>query len=171
MTAWSPKNFGLNQIKSFPKFQHSALHLETMLICGIKQKTSILRGNSARSLSLLHTPSLRAPRQSLSRDLRRLVSTGAQTSPSLSSHSSHSFSSSRPVMTAQKIDGTAIAKAIREKINASIHQRQQSNPRYKPSLVIIQGICILALSLDKSNIAQWEIDLIPVRREYRLKVR
>ncbi|KAE9963816.1 hypothetical protein EG328_011029 [Venturia inaequalis] len=41
-------------------------------------------------------------------------------------------------MTAQKIDGTAIAKSIREKINASIHQKQQSNPRYKPSLVIIQ---------------------------------
>ncbi|KAF2399594.1 FTHFS-domain-containing protein [Trichodelitschia bisporula] len=39
---------------------------------------------------------------------------------------------------AQKIDGTAIAKDIREKIHAHIGQKQQTNPRYKPSLVIIQ---------------------------------
>jgi methylenetetrahydrofolate dehydrogenase (NADP+)/methenyltetrahydrofolate cyclohydrolase/formyltetrahydrofolate synthetase len=43
-------------------------------------------------------------------------------------------------MTAQKLDGTAIAKAIREKLNGDIQQKQQTNPRYKPSLVIIQGI-------------------------------
>ena len=48
------------------------------------------------------------------------------------------FSSSTTVMMAEKIDGTAIAKSIREKINAEIKQTQASNPRYKPSLVIIQ---------------------------------
>jgi methylenetetrahydrofolate dehydrogenase (NADP+)/methenyltetrahydrofolate cyclohydrolase/formyltetrahydrofolate synthetase len=44
-------------------------------------------------------------------------------------------------MTAQKIDGTAIARSIREKIHADIQEKQQTNPRYKPSLVIVQGIC------------------------------
>jgi len=41
-------------------------------------------------------------------------------------------------MTAQKIDGTAIAKGIRERLGAKINERQQQNPRYKPSLKIVQ---------------------------------
>jgi hypothetical protein len=42
-------------------------------------------------------------------------------------------------MTATKIDGTAIAKKIREKLHAQIEHTQKTNPRYKPSLKIIQG--------------------------------
>ena len=41
-------------------------------------------------------------------------------------------------MAAERIDGTAIAKAIREKISSDIRQIQRTNPRYKPSLTIIQ---------------------------------
>ena len=41
-------------------------------------------------------------------------------------------------MAATKIDGTAIAKSIRERINAEIRKTQETNPRYKPSLKIIQ---------------------------------
>ncbi|KAL8826940.1 MAG: hypothetical protein Q9191_003495 [Dirinaria sp. TL-2023a] len=41
-------------------------------------------------------------------------------------------------MAAAKIDGTSIAKSIRERINADIKKVQESNPRYKPSLRIIQ---------------------------------
>ena len=41
-------------------------------------------------------------------------------------------------MAAEKIDGTAIAKTIREKINADIKKTQEINPRFKPSLTIIQ---------------------------------
>ena len=41
-------------------------------------------------------------------------------------------------MTATKIDGTAIAKSIREKIAKDIAEKQAKNSRYKPSLVIIQ---------------------------------
>lgn len=41
-------------------------------------------------------------------------------------------------MTASKIDGTAIAKHIRERISRDIADKQAKNPRYKPSLVIIQ---------------------------------
>ncbi|MCJ1382073.1 tetrahydrofolate synthase [Xylographa soralifera] len=41
-------------------------------------------------------------------------------------------------MAAERIDGTAIAKAIRERINADIKKTQAKNPRYKPSLTIVQ---------------------------------
>ena len=41
-------------------------------------------------------------------------------------------------MTAEKIDGTAIAQSIRGKINAEIKKSQETNPRYKPSLTIVQ---------------------------------
>ena len=41
-------------------------------------------------------------------------------------------------MVAANIDGTAIAKSIRERINADIKKTQETNPRYKPSLKIIQ---------------------------------
>ncbi|KAL8947308.1 MAG: hypothetical protein Q9222_006395 [Ikaeria aurantiellina] len=48
------------------------------------------------------------------------------------------FSSSAKSMMAERIDGTAIAKAIREKINSGIQRTQMTNPRYKPSLTIVQ---------------------------------
>ena len=41
-------------------------------------------------------------------------------------------------MTATKIDGTAIAKGIRERLHKEILETQKNNPRYKPSLKIIQ---------------------------------
>ncbi|KAL1388742.1 formate--tetrahydrofolate ligase-domain-containing protein [Phyllosticta capitalensis] len=41
-------------------------------------------------------------------------------------------------MAAQKIDGNAVAKSIREKLHAEIDQKQANNPRYKPALRIIQ---------------------------------
>jgi methylenetetrahydrofolate dehydrogenase (NADP+) / methenyltetrahydrofolate cyclohydrolase / formyltetrahydrofolate synthetase len=42
-------------------------------------------------------------------------------------------------MAAAKIDGTAIAKKIREGLATEILERQKSNPRFRPSLRIIQG--------------------------------
>ncbi|KAF2186153.1 FTHFS-domain-containing protein [Zopfia rhizophila CBS 207.26] len=41
-------------------------------------------------------------------------------------------------MTATKIDGTAIARGIRERLGEQIKKKQESNPRYKPSLKIVQ---------------------------------
>jgi len=41
-------------------------------------------------------------------------------------------------MTATKIDGNAIAKSLRERISQDIAAKQSKNPRYQPSLVIIQ---------------------------------
>jgi len=58
------------------------------------------------------------------------------TSKPLSQH--RSFASTIRAMTANKIDGTAIAKSIRERIAGEIKERQQINPRYKPSLTIVQ---------------------------------
>jgi hypothetical protein len=49
------------------------------------------------------------------------------------------FSGTAFRMTATKIDGTAIAKSIREKLGAKIKDRQDLNPRYRPSLKIVQG--------------------------------
>jgi methylenetetrahydrofolate dehydrogenase (NADP+)/methenyltetrahydrofolate cyclohydrolase/formyltetrahydrofolate synthetase len=41
-------------------------------------------------------------------------------------------------MVGTKIDGTAIAKKIRERLHAEIKQAQETNPRFKPSLKILQ---------------------------------
>ncbi|KAF2260922.1 FTHFS-domain-containing protein [Lojkania enalia] len=48
------------------------------------------------------------------------------------------FSSRSPLMTATKIDGTAIARSIRERLGEQIKKRQETNPRYRPSLKIVQ---------------------------------
>jgi methylenetetrahydrofolate dehydrogenase (NADP+)/methenyltetrahydrofolate cyclohydrolase/formyltetrahydrofolate synthetase len=50
-------------------------------------------------------------------------------------------------MTATKIDGTAIAKKIREKLHTKIVETQKTNPRYKPSLKIIQGMLAARICL------------------------
>jgi methylenetetrahydrofolate dehydrogenase (NADP+)/methenyltetrahydrofolate cyclohydrolase/formyltetrahydrofolate synthetase len=42
-------------------------------------------------------------------------------------------------MSATKIDGTAVAKKIRERLHHEITERRKTNPRYQPSLRIIQG--------------------------------
>ncbi|EME82612.1 uncharacterized protein MYCFIDRAFT_163981 [Pseudocercospora fijiensis CIRAD86] len=49
-----------------------------------------------------------------------------------------SFSSTAAKMTAAKIDGTAIAKSLRQRISKEVTEKQAKNLRYKPSLVIIQ---------------------------------
>ncbi|KAI5805832.1 formate--tetrahydrofolate ligase-domain-containing protein [Geopyxis carbonaria] len=41
-------------------------------------------------------------------------------------------------MVAEKIDGIAIARRIRERINQEIATKQKTSPRYKPSLTIVQ---------------------------------
>lgn len=51
-----------------------------------------------------------------------------------------SSASSYPTMTAMKLDGTAIAKKIRERLAGEIAEKQKSNPRFKPCLKIIQGL-------------------------------
>lgn len=61
--------------------------------------------------------------------------------------SSRYLSHTRPNMAGSKIDGTSIAKGIREKLNAQIKKTQETNPRYKPALVIIQGTSFKAPSM------------------------
>lgn len=52
------------------------------------------------------------------------------------------FSSSATVMAAAKIDGTAIARKVREGLRAEIEEKNGVNPRFQPSLKIIQGACV-----------------------------
>lgn len=52
------------------------------------------------------------------------------------------FSSSAAVMAATKIDGTAIARKVRERLHAEIAEKKSVNPRFQPSLKIIQGACV-----------------------------
>ena len=42
-------------------------------------------------------------------------------------------------MVATKIDGTAIAKKIRDGLNEEIKKKQSVSPNFKPALTIIQG--------------------------------
>lgn len=99
-------------------------------------------------------------RQHLSGSSRRLASAdGARLAPPPSSHlltptttltlrprhGVHSFrflstSPSTAAMAATKIDGTAIAKKIRERLRSEIAQVRDTNPRFRPSLKIIQGV-------------------------------
>lgn len=57
-----------------------------------------------------------------------------------SAQSTRAFSSTSIVMADTKIDGTAIAKDIRERLKAEIAKIQETNPRFKPGLVIFQGL-------------------------------
>jgi hypothetical protein len=88
---------------------------------------------------------LHIPRGALS-SLLPLSTFSTYTRPLLSAQAAYSrddqhasFSSTSIAMTAKKIDGTAIAKSIRERLQTEIQNTQKTNPRFKPSLKIIQG--------------------------------
>ncbi|KAH8720333.1 C-1-tetrahydrofolate synthase, cytoplasmic [Beauveria bassiana] len=76
----------------------------------------------------------------VSSSLRRpCASLSAQSSPFSSSRGTGRFFSTTPAaMVATKLDGNAIAKSIRERIGREIAERQKLNPRYRPSLKIVQ---------------------------------
>ena len=85
------------------------------LLCSLRPRP---RGFQAKSLSTIFP----APRNSSQLELRAARHTHTTTA----------------AMTATKIDGTAIAKSIRERIAKDIADKQAKNDRFKPSLVIIQ---------------------------------
>lgn len=60
-----------------------------------------------------------------------------------------SFATTAAAMVATKLDGNSIAKAIRERLGAEIAEKQQQNPRYRPSLRIIQGMAARARQQDR----------------------
>ncbi|OAA37185.1 C-1-tetrahydrofolate synthase [Metarhizium rileyi] len=107
--------------------------------------------SSLSAVSSLSSPSSLPSTSSTS----RFYSTAAKASLSLPRRPDHPGSSSlatysttfcRPrfstsasaAMTARILDGTAVAKSIRERIGAEIVEKQKLNPRYRPSLKIIQ---------------------------------
>jgi len=88
------------------------------------------------SLSFNQLPSARGDRRSIVRSSAPSPpSCGFLIPPVTASH--RNFCSS--AVMASKIDGTAIAKSIREGLKAEIEKAQESNPRFKPNLVIFQG--------------------------------
>ena len=100
-------------------------------------------GASASSvLALRHISKSRGRNLRFSRSLLFTPTSSTSTSnfSPLYTPQNRQFSSTPFAMTATKIDGTAIAKSIRERLHAEIEATQKANPRYKPSLKIIQGI-------------------------------
>lgn len=111
----------------------------TLPRCAVSSKNFLCRLRSQRYFSYIF-PSLTSLLLGTSRHYfagRVVDSPGSKTFPK-SSLPRRSFSSTSTVMTATKIDGTAIAKSIREGLKAEIAKIQESNPRFKPSLVIFQ---------------------------------
>lgn len=74
---------------------------------------------------------------------------------SLSSASSRAFSSSAAAMAAERIDGTAIAKKVREQLKADIAEKKGINPRFQPCLKIIQGMFTFQALLHPAGISQY----------------
>lgn len=99
-------------------FPPAGLGMSAQLICASRHARSSARGSNLIFVKSCATTPLRVPRQFTTRG----------------------FSSTPRAMTATKIDGTAIAKSIRERIAGEIKQKQENNPRYKPSLTIVQGM-------------------------------
>lgn len=64
--------------------------------------------------------------------------------PSSSSHL-RQFSTSPTTMAAVRLDGTALAKSIREALHSEIAEKQKANPLFQPSLKIIQGMNLFSL--------------------------
>lgn len=91
---------------------------------------SALRGVCLSPVSLLHRSSVSSKQFPVHRG-------------SLVVSRSRSFSISAANMAGSKIDGTAIAKDIREKLKNEIAELQEKNSRFKPNLVIYQGMSSL----------------------------
>ncbi|KGQ09215.1 C-1-tetrahydrofolate synthase, cytoplasmic [Beauveria bassiana D1-5] len=97
----------------------------------------------------------------VSSSLRRpCASLSAQSSPFSSSRGTGRFFSTTPAaMVATKLDGNAIAKSIRERIGREIAERQKLNPRYRPSLKIVQGTYV-RMKLKAAQEANIDCELI-----------
>ena len=122
-----------------------------MLVCGFQQFEKSLRTSH---ITKRPCPSILYPRKAAliaivtgHRSIALLSSIHASTEAHKRAHSqvrqlaqtSTSCSpAAPPAMAATKIDGTGIAKSIRERICTDIKKAQETNPRYQPSLKIVQ---------------------------------
>ena len=122
-----------------------------MLVCGFRQFEKSLRTSH---ITKRPCPSILYPRKAAlitivtgHRSIALLSSIYASTEAHKRAHSqvrqlaqtSTSYSpAAPPAMAATKIDGTGIAKSIRERICTDIKKAQETNPRYQPSLKIVQ---------------------------------
>ena len=122
-----------------------------MLVCGFQQFEKSLRTSH---ITKRPCPSILYPRKAAlitivtgHRSIALLSSIHASTEAHKRAHSqvrqlaptSTSCLPAAPrAMAATKIDGTGIAKSIRERICTDIKKAQETNPRYQPSLKIVQ---------------------------------
>lgn len=120
----------------------------TLFTTGAAVSTSTLPSSSLLTAS----PDLASPYSSASYSSRSF-STNCRLRPALANLPSSAsltttattvprrhFSRTYPAMVAQKLDGNAIAKTIRERLATEIAEKQKINPRYTPCLKIIQGM-------------------------------
>jgi hypothetical protein len=80
-------------------------------------------------------------------------------------------------MAATKIDGTAIARRVRERLQAEIAEKKAINPRFQPNLKIIQGaLHILSPEKNPSCVTnrrlppQWVTAPTPVSTTHRYPI-
>ncbi len=111
--------------------------------CGAGRQTASFRGCASNAVAVRR---FLAPRKALFSPLSSLLAFSTYTRRLLSTRLKHahngqqtSFSSTSLAMSSKNIDGTAIAKSIRERLCVEIKNTQKVNPRFKPSLKIIQG--------------------------------
>ncbi|CAG8955590.1 hypothetical protein HYFRA_00009544 [Hymenoscyphus fraxineus] len=92
------------------------------------------------SASLHQHPAVVAPRGSFTPTCSSPSTSSSFSSPPVSTSPKPQRDDTRITsnMTATKIDGTAIAKAIRARLRSEIEETQKTDPSYKPSLKIIQ---------------------------------
>lgn len=94
---------------------------------------------STRKTFLLSAPPIRsAVSEPCLREQYRSLNGCELSSPFHQGRAFRAVSSKSAIMAAGRIDGNAIAKAIRDRISANIKKTQEANPRYKPSLTIVQ---------------------------------
>jgi len=124
---------------------YNQLSTNIMFVTRVRPVTALrlVRANSASASRNItshfpsyHQPSLRF-RYSTASPAQNVTNTSVGSS--LSNNLFQGTGRAGGKMSAQKIDGTALAQRIRKGLNETIRQKQAKNDRYKPSLVILQG--------------------------------
>jgi hypothetical protein len=118
---------------SVPMFAASHRRNELMLdVLQLALQHSATAHNGLLSSSAL--PALVATRHSFKAVSPRNFARYSREAPS-----ARLFSTGSPNMASNKIDGTAIAKKIRDRLASEIAEKKKHNAQYQPSLKIIQG--------------------------------
>ena len=131
---WDPRSSEIRRLMHPP-----LLRISTSTACHIRRCSTLSYAAYQSSLlSGLSTAKTTAKRRRRINRHSTPNSLGVNDSIAAVAQNKRQASSKTRNMAAEKIDGTAIAKSIRERISADIKKKQEANPRYKPSLTIVQ---------------------------------